>query len=106
MKLVCTHKCFLLGRSIKSGEVVEIPEALLEKDNVKSSFATPEEVEVAEKAAEADRSDLSATEYSRRLEDAGVAVPPKATRAELKKLYVATFAPRKEAKVDAKPSKK
>lgn len=92
MKLVCTHKCQVLGRSIYPGAVVDIPEALIKSDVVRSSFDTPEAVEKEQKVAEIMDGDMSPAEYRRRLDEFGVAYAPKATKTELKKLYAAQVA--------------
>lgn len=89
MKLTCSHRCFFMGRSIKSGTVVDVPENLLDSPIVKSSFSKPD-VPVApaqEAREEFDPASLTAAEYRRRLDEMGVAYSPRASKPDLIELY-------------------
>ena len=105
MILICTQKCFFLDRTIKPGQPCDVPQALLGSDLVKASFAKPETVEAA-KAAEASadgiaaKTELSATELKRRLDDMGIAYKGNASREVLQNTYNAHMAAQADAQKD------
>lgn len=96
MKMVCKHKCYFDGRSVKKGDVVDIPDNLLNHDQVKSSFKVIEaEAPAAKPDEKKAKSDLTVEEMTRRLNEWGVNVPESAKPAEIKKLYLAQVAAKK-----------
>lgn len=89
MKLTCSHRCFFMGRSIKSGTVVDVPENLLDSPIVKSSFSKPDARAMPEHVEKEafDPASLTAAEYRRRLDEMGVAYSPRASKPDLIELY-------------------
>lgn len=86
MKLICKHKCFFNGRSVKPGDVVDISPALAETDLVKASFKAPEGDKPAE-PGKPEGDELSPDEMKRRLTEWGVAFTARISKADLVKLY-------------------
>jgi len=102
MIMTCTSKCFILDRSIKPGQAIDIPEALLNSDLVKSSFAAPKTAEeinaaTARAARVQDQAELTATEIKRRLDELGIAYKSNASKEALKQILAAHLASQEEA---------
>ena len=97
MIMTCHSKCFFLDRSIKPGQSIDVPEAMLDTDLVKASFAKPETVEAAKEAeaaaaASVAGAELTYDELKRRLDEIGVAYKGNASKEALKNILAAQLA--------------
>ena len=97
MIMTCHTKCFFLDRSIKPGQSIDVPEAMLDTDLVKASFAKPESPEEARAAAESAQADaasgeLTVAEMKRRLDEMGIKYKGNASREALKNILAAQTA--------------
>ena len=97
MIMICKNKCFVLDRSVKPGQSIDIPEAMLESDVVKSSFQKPQSAEEAkaaeESAAKTEASgELTVAEMKRRLDEMGIKYKGNASREALKNILAAQTA--------------
>ena len=97
MIMTCHSKCFFLDRSIKPGQSIDVPEAMLDTDLVKSSFRKPESPEEQKAAAEAAQAtdsagELSVAEMKRRLDEMGIKYKGNASREVLKNILAAQTA--------------
>ncbi|HRT05776.1 MAG TPA: hypothetical protein P5204_08760 [Kiritimatiellia bacterium] len=94
MIMTCHTKCFFLDRSIKPGQSIDVPEAMLDTDLVKASFRKPESPEEQKAAAEAAQAtaaaaELSVPEMKRRLDEMGIKYKGNASRETLKNILAA-----------------
>ena len=97
MIMTCHTKCFFLDRSIKPGQSIDVPEAMIDTDIVKSSFRKPESPEEQKAAAEAAQAtdsagELSVAEMKRRLDEMGIKYKGNASREVLKNILAAQTA--------------
>lgn len=94
MIMTCHTKCFFLDRSIKPGQSIDVPEAMIDTDIVKASFRKPESPEEQKAAAEAAQAmaaagELSVPEMKRRLDEMGIKYKGNASRETLKNILAA-----------------
>lgn len=97
MIMTCHSKCFFLDRSIKPGQSIDVPEAMIDTDIVKASFRKPESPDEQKAAAEAAQAtaaagELSVAEMKRRLDEMGVKYKGNASREALKNILSAQSA--------------
>ena len=102
MIMTCTSKCFILDRSIKPGQSIDVPEAMIDTDIVKASFRKPESPDEQKAAAEAAQAtaaagELSAAELKRRLDELGIGYKGNASKEALKQILAAHQASQEEA---------
>lgn len=102
MILICKHKAFYKGRSIRPGEACDIPDDEIQSDRVKASFETPATAE-AKKNAEAKlvqqeaARELSAAELKRRLDELGIPYKGNASKDALKQMLAAHLSAQDDA---------
>lgn len=94
MIMTCHTKCFFLDRSIKPGQSIDVPEAMIDTDIVKASFRKPESPDEQKAAAEAAQAtaaagELSVAEMRRRLDEMGIKYKGNASREALKNILAA-----------------
>jgi hypothetical protein len=94
MIMTCHTKCFFLDRSIKPGQSIDVPEAMIDTDIVKASFRKPESPDEQKAAAEAAQAtaaagELSVPEMKRRLDEMGIRYKGNASREALKNILAA-----------------
>lgn len=94
MIMTCHTKCFFLDRSIKPGQSIDVPEAMIDTDIVKASFRKPESPDEQKAAAEAAQAtaaagELSVPEMKRRLDEMGIKYKGNASREALKNILAA-----------------
>ena len=94
MIMTCHTKCFFLDRSIKPGQSIDVPEAMIDTDIVKASFRKPESPDEQKAAAEAAQAtaaagELSVPEMKRRLNEMGIKYKGNASREALKNILAA-----------------
>ena len=94
MIMTCHTKCFFLDRSIKPGQSIDVPEAMIDTDIVKASFRKPESPDEQKAAAEAAQAtaaagELSVAEMKRRLDEMGIKYKGNASREALKNILAA-----------------
>jgi len=102
-RYLCKRKCFFLDRSIRPGEIVDIPAKVAEaKADILGSSFSPFDADKAKPAAPeqnplADPAALTDDEKKRRLVEWGVTFNSRIKKADLEKLYteqVATHLPK------------
>ena len=94
MIMTCHTKCFFLDLSIKPGQSIDVPEAMIDTDIVKASFRKPESPDEQKAAAEAAQAtaaagELSVPEMKRRLDEMGIKYKGNASREALKNILAA-----------------
>lgn len=94
MIMTCHTKCFFLDRSIKPGQSIDVPEAMIDTDLVKASFRKPESPDEQKAAAEAAQAtaaagELSVPEMKRRLDEMGIKYKGNSSREALKNILAA-----------------
>ena len=94
MIMTCHTKCFFLDRSIKPGQSIDVPEAMIDTDIVKASFRKPESPDEQKAAADAAQAtaaagELSVPEMKRRLDEMGIKYKGNASREALKNILAA-----------------
>lgn len=94
MIMTCHTKCFFLDRSIKPGQSIDVPEAMIDTDIVKASFRKPESPDEQKAAAESAQAtaaagELSVPEMKRRLDEMGIKYKGNASREALKNILAA-----------------
>lgn len=86
MQAVCRLKCFVRGRSIKPGEILDLTKAESKMDVFVSSFTIEPDAlaaAIAKKPAPSADDELTVDELKRRLSEAGIPFKARDTKDEL-----------------------